>query len=143
MIENITEYRRNYMKKYRKNNPILLLRKEVHRLFTLNKKLNNHNKTVERQTKWKNVQSRSNHFVIRSLNCGYNGKIHNIHHCYGSDVYSFVIMLKENHIELHNKFGIKNEDCLITNEKVKEFILNKPHILVENGKIIENTMNNM
>ena len=52
-------------------------------------------------------------------------------------------MLKENHIELHNKFGIKNEDCLITNEKVKEFILNKPHILVENGKIIENTMNNM
>lgn len=85
------------------------------------------------------IKSKSNKFVVRKLNCGYDGKIHNIHHCFGDVVESFVIMNKQDHQELHRKFGSKNENCLITNEQVKEFIMNHEHILVENGKITENT----
>lgn len=85
------------------------------------------------------IKSKSNHLVTRKLNCEYNGEIHSIHHCFGDVVESFVIMNKQDHKDLHKKFGKFNEDCLLTNEQVKEFIMNHEHILVENGKIIENT----
>ena len=132
---------KNYMRVYRKKNKLYLLRQEVHRLFMLYKKLNKHKETEIRQNKWKNIQTKSNKFVVRKLNCNYNGKIHQIHHCFGADVYSFVIMLKEDHIELHKIFGIKNEDCSFSNPNVKNFILNKPHILIKDKEIIENTLN--
>lgn len=68
------------------------------------------------------------------------GKLHSIHHCFGDVVDSFVIMNRQVHIDLHKKFGRFNENCLLTNEQVKEFIMNHEHILVENGIITENTM---
>lgn len=112
---------------------------------------NKHNKTCswedsleikdpEKRAKSKLLKSKSNHLVTRKLHCGYNGKIHNIHHCFGDVVESFVIMNKQDHIELHKKFGNYNENCLLSNEQVKEFIMNHEHILVEDGVITEDTM---
>ena len=60
----------------------------------------------------------------------------------GLEKYSFVILYKNDHKALHSKFGNLNENCLLTNENVKIFIQNCPHILVVNGEIIENTMKN-
>lgn len=128
LTNNMTEYMGEYRKK-----PLQLLRKEVHRLFMIAKR-------KERQKQWKGIQCNSHKYVVRKLNCGYNGKIHQIHHCFGAEIYSFVILNKEDHLNLHNKFGYLNENCLLTNENVKIFIQNCPHIMVVNGKIIENTM---
>ena len=58
----------------------------------------------------------------------------------GLDKFSFVILYKKDHKALHSKFGHLNENCLITDENVKNYIQNCPHILVKNGEIIENTM---
>ena len=148
----IVERRNNteYMREYRKQ-PLQLLRKEVHRLFMIAKLEARYNEVLigkelkrisvrERQKQWKGVQYSSHHYVVRKLNCGYNGKIHQIHHCFGAEIYSFVILNKEDHLNLHKKFGFLNENCLLTNENVKNFIQNCPHILVVNGEIIENTM---
>lgn len=85
------------------------------------------------------IRRKSHHLINRKLNCVYDGKIHSIHHCFGMIVESFVIMYKNDHLELHKKFGNLNENCLLSNEQVKEFIMNHEHILVVNGKIIENT----
>ena len=146
----IEKYMTEYMREYRKQ-PLQLLRREVHRLFMIAKreaKFNEHliKKELkrisvrERQNMWKGIQDNSHHYVVRKLNCGYNGKIHQIHHCFGAEIYSFVILNKEDHFNLHKKFGCYNENCLLTNENVKIFIQNCPHILVVNGEIIENTM---
>ena len=97
-------------------------------------------KNVEKQKRKNLIKSKSNHFVTRKLNCGYDGKIHSIHHCFGDVVESFVIMYKQDHIELHKKFGRLNDKCLLANEQVKEYIMSREHILVKNGVIIENTM---
>lgn len=94
-------------------------------------------KHPERRARKNLIKSSSNHLVTRKLNCGYNGKIHSIHHCFGDVVDSFVIMKSQDHIDLHKKFGRLNENCLLTNEQVKEFIMSREHILVENGIITE------
>ena len=118
-----------YMREYRKQ-PLQLLRREVHRLFMIAKREARYNEFLigkelkrisvrERQKQWKGVQYNSHHYVVRKLNCGYNGKIHQIHHCFGADVYSFVILNREDHLNLHRKFGNLNENCLLTNENVK------------------------
>ena len=144
--ENMTEYMRNYRKK-----PLQLLRREVHRLFMIAKREARYNEILigkelkrisvrERQKQWKGVQYNSHHYVVRKLNCGYNGKIHQIHHCFGAEIYSFVILNREDHLNLHRKFGQLNENCLLSDENVKNFIQNCPHILVVSGQIIENTM---
>lgn len=100
----------------------------------------NEQQKKEEQVRRKLIKSKSNHLVTRKLNCEYNGEIHSIHHCFGDVVESFVIMNKQDHKDLHKKFGHLNENCLLTNEQVKEFIMSKEHILVENGVITENTM---
>lgn len=143
-------YNTEYMREYRKQ-PLQLLRKEVHRLFMIAKRKERYYKVLidkelkrisvrERQKQWKGIQYKSHHYVVRKLNCGYNGKIHQIHHCFGAEIYSFVILNKEDHLNLHRKFGVLNENCLLSNENVKIFIQNCPHILVISGKIVENTM---
>jgi hypothetical protein len=144
--KNMTEYMREYRKK-----PLQLLRKEVHRLFMIAKREERYNEILiekelkrksvrERQEQWKGIKDNSHHYVVRKLKCGYNGKIHQIHHCFGDEIYSFVILNRDDHINLHRKFGNLNENCLLTNENVKKFIQNCQHILVVNGEIIENTM---
>lgn len=138
------------MREYRKK-PLQLLRKEVHRLFMLAKREERYYNILvdkelkriavrERQKQWKGIQDNSHHYVVRKLKCGYNGKIHQIHHCFGDEIYSFVILNREDHLDLHKKFGKLNENCLLANENVKIFIQNCPHILVVNGEITENTM---
>lgn len=138
------------MRKYRKQ-PLQLLRKEVHRLFKIAKREAKNNDNLikkelkrisvrERRNTWKGIQYNSHHYVVRKLNCGYNGKIHQIHHCFGAEIYSFVILNRVDHLNLHRKFGHLNDNCLITDENVKIFIQNCPHILVVDGEITENTM---
>ena len=138
------------MREYRKK-PLQLLRKEVHRLFMVAKREAKYNEHLlkkelkritvkERKEQWKGIQYKSHHYVVRKLKCGYNGKIHQIHHCFGAEIYSFVILNRKDHLDLHRNFGQLNENCLITNANVKNFIQNCPHILVVNGEITENTM---
>lgn len=87
------------------------------------------------------IRSMSNKFAHRKLNCDFDGTKHQIHHCFGYHINSFVIMKKSDHIDLHKKFGKKNDDCLITNESVKKFIESVPHVTVQDGIIKENTFN--
>lgn len=84
------------------------------------------------------VRVKSKNYAIRVLNLKTDGL--EIHHCYGMKIASFVLLSPENHKLLHREFGRENEDCLISNEKVAKLISELPHILVENGKIVENTM---
>lgn len=90
------------------------------------------------QYKRRMVRTRSKNYAIRVLNIKTDGL--EIHHCYGMKIASFVLLSPENHKLLHREFGRENEDCLISNKKVAKLISELPHILVENGKIVENTM---
>lgn len=90
------------------------------------------------QYKRRMVRTRSKNYAVKVLNLKTDGL--EIHHCYGMKIASFVLLSPENHQLLHSTFGRRNEDCLISNKKVAKLISKLPHILVENGKIIENTM---
>lgn len=90
------------------------------------------------QYKMRIVRTRSKKYATGVLKIQTEGL--EIHHCYGLKIASFVMLSPDNHKLLHYIFGRRNEDCLISNKKVAKLISKLPHILVENGKIIENTM---
>lgn len=60
-------------------------------------------------------------WIIRKLNIKRDD--FQIHHCFGIKNYnSFIYLSKNLHKELHLTFGQKNEDCLATISKVKQWI---------------------
>ena len=94
----------------------------------------------ENKDKVKKIKYRTYRFVCRKLNCGYKKGKHNIHHCFGYDCYSFVILNKEDHIKLHHIFGRTNLLCNYDNPEIKKFIDSVPHMLVKDKIITENTL---
>ena len=60
-------------------------------------------------------------WIIRKLNIKRDD--FQIHHCFGiKNFNSFIYLPKDLHKELHLTFGQKNEDCLATISKVKQWI---------------------
>lgn len=60
-------------------------------------------------------------WIIRKLNIKRDD--FQIHHCFGiKNFNSFIYLPKDLHKELHLTFGQKNEDCLATIAKVKQWI---------------------
>ena len=118
--EKVNEHRRKYMKEYRERTGFTKRRVK--------------NKNISK------IKACSYMYVKYHFSELYNGKIHQIHHCYGLEKTSFVILYKQDHKKLHKIFGSTNDKCLISNEKVAKLISELPHILVKNGEIIENTM---
>lgn len=118
--EKIKEYKRNHMKKYREKTGITKHRPPA-------------------DVNIRKIKSCSYMYVKYHFK-EYNGKIHQIHHCYGLEKTSFVILYKQDHKALHKKFGHLNENCLISNKEVSDFIYSVPHLLIKDGEIIENTI---
>ena len=85
------------------------------------------------------IRSSSTNFCRRHIT-GYNGTIHNIHHIFGWSEFSFIILLKEDHILLHKKYGFDNSSISWYDEKIRNEVLNLPYCLVINKNIVKNNL---
>ena len=112
---------KEYKKKYNK------IYKQTHKEYAkeYNKKNNVNYKNARKLKDDDYLEDCRNHirsgYIVRKLKIKRDD--FQIHHCFGKKNYnSFIYLPKDLHKELHLTFGQKNEDCLATIPKVKQWI---------------------